>query len=250
MAPTSSSTTSNGSLHLYSSRRSTFNKTRKGVNRALNWPHALTAAAAKVSTIHPDHLAHAGFHCVPTVEAPTRSACFSCRVEIEQWTEGDDPDQIHLDQSPTCGYAVLRYLTEQWPDGIRDKKEWDRAWGQESRDSSLWPNSARMQSARLASFQVAASQSDLWPHDSQSGVPSPASVSFPGGGGGGRGKQGMQILSADADLTCPIGTTVCIQIAAAGWFYRPGSGTDSDDNCICPYCTRTVEGWERGDNPV
>lgn len=53
-------------------------------------------------------------------------------------------------------------------------------------------------------------------------------------------------LHARADTRAPL----VLQIAAAGWFFTPGAGNDSDDNCVCPFCTRTVEGWEQGDDPM
>lgn len=39
------------------------------------------------------------------------------------------------------------------------------------------------------------------------------------------------------------------EIAAAGWHFAPEAG-DGVDRCVCAFCTRTVEGWEEGDDPV
>lgn len=157
-------------LHTYTARRATFNKSRKGANRALNWPHPLTVAASKTSTVHPDHLAQAGFYCTPTAEEPTRSQCFACGTVVEHWNEGDSPIELHLQKNETCGWALMTHLTEIWPDGIRDKKGWDKAWGV---NGTLWPQSSRMQSARVASFQAGD-----WPHEQRSGVPSTSEVSL------------------------------------------------------------------------
>ncbi|SGZ30409.1 BQ5605_C048g12352 [Microbotryum silenes-dioicae] len=40
------------------------------------------------------------------------------------------------------------------------------------------------------------------------------------------------------------------QLASAGWWFRPEADEDAGDRCYCPYCTRTVEGWEAGDDAV
>ncbi|KAM0750078.1 hypothetical protein T439DRAFT_326047 [Meredithblackwellia eburnea MCA 4105] len=45
------------------------------------------------------------------------------------------------------------------------------------------------------------------------------------------------------------GVPTAKEIADAGWFFRPGSEGGGDDTCVCPFCTRTVEGWEEGDVP-
>lgn len=165
MAPASASSTT---LHLTSTRRSTYKKARKGAQRPLNWPHPLTASKSSPSSIHPDHLAAAGFYSTPTAEEPTRSTCFSCSAVVEVWTEGDDPIATHVEISPSCGWALLKLLLTSWPDGVREKKEWDAAWGQ---GGDLWPRSERVESARLASFGTG------WPHDGEEGVPSTNEVS-------------------------------------------------------------------------
>ncbi|ORY52833.1 hypothetical protein BCR35DRAFT_18663 [Leucosporidium creatinivorum] len=205
MAPSASS--SAALLHLIPTRRATYNKSRKGAQRALNWPFALASSAAKPSpsTIHPDHLAAAGFHSTPTAEQPTRSTCFLCEVVVEEWAEGDQPLEVHLELNDQCGWAVLQRILTTWTDGLREKKEWKGAWGERG---EWWPKSDYMISAREASFEKG------WPHEGEKGVPTKE------------------------------------EIAAAGWFFAPGRDGDSDDQCICPFCTRTVEGWEEGDDPV
>ncbi|SCV72303.1 BQ2448_4997 [Microbotryum intermedium] len=40
------------------------------------------------------------------------------------------------------------------------------------------------------------------------------------------------------------------QLASAGWWFRPEADEEAGDRCYCPYCTRTVEGWEAGDDAV
>lgn len=40
------------------------------------------------------------------------------------------------------------------------------------------------------------------------------------------------------------------EISSAGWYFRPGKELDENDQCVCCYCTRTVGGWEVGDDPM
>ena len=164
MAPTT--------LHVLQSRRATFNKSRKGANRALNWPHPLTNTASKPSssTIHPDHLAAAGFYSTPTAEEPTRSTCYLCESVVDSWEEGDDPLERHLELNDSCGWAVLQQLQGDWAqyEGTRDKKEWAAAFG---KAGELHPRSERVRSARASSFSVG------WPHTGVKGVPTAEEVS-------------------------------------------------------------------------
>ncbi|KAM0791649.1 hypothetical protein ACM66B_006085 [Microbotryomycetes sp. NB124-2] len=216
MAPSSQSQ-AHASLHLVQSRRSTYHKSRKGSQRALNWPFAVTGSQANSSTIHPDKLAHNGLYSTPTTESPTCSTCFACGAVVDKLDEGDDPIEKHaqalLAQHDThtraCGWLTLKRIQQLWPEGLVDgthadnDKDWDKVLGDEWRQ----PHSDRMLQARLDTFKHG------WPHEKTKGVPPKE------------------------------------QIAAAGWFFRPGTG-DAVDNCLCPFCTRTVEGWEAGDDPV
>ena len=56
-------------MHLLANRRATFEKSRKGANKSLNWPHPLKVRN-QPSTIHPDALAHAGFLHDPISDSP------------------------------------------------------------------------------------------------------------------------------------------------------------------------------------
>ncbi|GAA5925744.1 baculoviral IAP repeat-containing protein [Sporobolomyces koalae] len=200
------------SLHLNTSRRSTFHKTRKGVHRSQNWPFPLTAAASKSSTIHPDHLAQAGFYSTPTADDSTVTTCFACEVAVGVWEEGEDPLSRHLaaveEAELECPWATIQEASWESTGGLEGKgssAEWERYWGPEGK---LHPRGEIMDRARKGTFALG------WPNHGKAGVP-----------------------TAD-------------EIASAGWYFRPGSTAESADRCVCPYCIRTVEGWEEGDDPV
>jgi len=236
MAPSASSsstsTASAGPLHLIPTRRATYNKSRKGAQRRLNWPHPLASSLAKPSpsSIHPQHLAAAGFHSTPTLQHPTRSTCFLCHIIVEEWIEGDSPLQRHLELNHHCGWAILQTILHRWAQGLRDHKDWTAAWGQRA---EWWPKSDYINQARLASFDKG------WPHQGDERVPSKEEVCY------------LAIRDSTLLLLLTLTpSTTTTQIAAAGWFFAPGRDGDSDDQCICPFCTRTVEGWEQGDDPV
>ncbi|GAA5864180.1 hypothetical protein JCM3774_001247 [Rhodotorula dairenensis] len=215
MAPTAS-TSHSSALHLASARRATYNKTRKGANKALNWPYPLTAAAARTSSIHPDRLVEAGFYCTPTHDDPTVTTCFLCEIVIGQWEEGEDPlyrHQAAIDEAEIrCGW--LDVLSQsRTRDGGTDggiahvpRDTWPVIWG--GQGAEMHPRGERMTWARLATFRLG------WPHEGVRGVPTKE------------------------------------DIAAAGWVFRPGAEEESQDQCACIYCGRTVEGWEEGDDPV
>ncbi|BGP16712.1 hypothetical protein JCM10213_009129 [Rhodosporidiobolus nylandii] len=197
-------------LHLAPARRATYHKTRKGANKALNWPYPLTAAAAKNSSIHPDRLVAAGFYCTPTADDPTVTTCFLCEVVVGEWEEGEEPLYRHQaaaeEAGLSCGWATVCQASwgEQGVEG-RDKRDWEEAWGE---DGVLHPRGDTMSSAREETFRLG------WPHEGVKGVPTKE------------------------------------EIAAAGWYFRPGNADDSNDQCACTYCGRIIEGWEAGDDPV
>ncbi|KAK4047231.1 hypothetical protein OIV83_005533 [Microbotryomycetes sp. JL201] len=215
--PPTSQAHAQASLWLVQSRRATYHKSRKGQQRALNWPFPLTGHAANASTVHPDRLADCGLYSTPTLDSPTCSTCFACSAVIAQLQDGDDPVEKHLQaldastgEPAVCGWLTLKRIQHSWPEGVidaitrdGDSSDWAAILGDEWRQ----PHSKRLNEARSHTFEYG------WPHEGQTGIPS---------------KQ---------------------EIAAAGWFFRPGPG-DAVDNCLCPFCTRTVEGWEAGDDPV
>lgn len=176
MAPTASTSALQQQLHLASARRATFNKTRKGANKALNWPYPLTGAAARTSTIHPDRLVEAGFYCTPTHDDPTVTTCFLCEIVIGQWEEGEDPLYRHeaaIDEAEIrCGW--LDVLNQSWTkegaDGLAltPRQTWPEIWGDE-----MHPRGERMAWARLATFRLG------WPHEGQDGVPTKEEVRRP-----------------------------------------------------------------------
>ncbi|GAA6062770.1 hypothetical protein JCM10212_006883 [Sporobolomyces blumeae] len=200
------------SLWLTSSRRSTFHKARKGALRSQNWPFPLTAAASRTSTVHPDHLARAGFYSTPTSDDPTVTTCFACDVVVGVWEEGEDPMARHVaaadEAQLDCPWASVQTASWEATGGLEGKDretDWPRCWGD---DGEMHPRGVAMERARKGTFAKG------WPHHGEKGVP-----------------------TAD-------------DIASAGWYFRPGSDDESADRCVCPYCIRTVEGWEAGDDPV
>ncbi|CEQ42474.1 SPOSA6832_04284, partial [Sporobolomyces salmonicolor] len=199
------------SLHLASSRRSTFHKARKGAQRALNWPYPLTAAAAKSSSIHPDHLVYAGFYSTPTNEDPTVTTCFACEVAVGMWEEGEDPVMRHLaatvEAGVECPWATIQSASWEGTGGLggKDEQSWKKYWGEEG---EMHPRGDKMARARKGTFAKG------WPHHGAKGVP-----------------------TAD-------------EIASAGWYFLPGATDESSDRCSCCYCNRIVEGWEAGDDPI
>lgn len=232
MAPTASTS----QLHLATGRRATFNKTRKGANKALNWPYPLTGAAAKASTIHPDRLVEAGFYCTPVHDDPTVTTCFLCDIVIGQWEEGEDPLYRHTaaveEAEIACGWLAV--LSESWTrpgsDGLasRPRNTWSDLWGGEG--AANHPRGERMRWARLATFRLG------WPHEGEEGVPSKEEVRL--------SRLAHSVYMVTLSRHC------ALQIADAGWVYRPGADQDSHDQCACIYCGRTVEGWEEGDDPM
>lgn len=205
-------------LQYQSTRKTTFAKTRKGASKALNWPHALLP---KTTTIHPTLLSSAGWYHTPTAESTDRTTCYSCKNEVEGWTEGDDAIKAHLEiANGECGF--IKMLSVVWEE-LKDDDAWD--WGVDGID---WPASPSMQLAREATFLVG------WPHHGVEGIPTP-----------------QQVRSFAALLLVILLTKMRRgQIAAAGMYFKPSNLEDEEDNCACPYCLRSVASWEAGDDPM
>lgn len=147
-------------LHLQSSRRLTYHKTRKGELKSLNWPHALTP---KSITIHPEKLSQAGFISTPTATAPDLVTCYLCQTTVQDWTVGDLPLERHREANPYCAYVKMQSVVwDEW----RTEAEWD--WGDDGED---WPRSEKMDQARLDTFAIG------WPHAGVTGIPTPDEVS-------------------------------------------------------------------------
>jgi len=162
------------SLHLQPSRRSTFHKTRKGALRSQNWPFPLTVAASKTSSIHPDHLAQAGFYSTPTPDDATVTTCFACEVVVGVWEEGEDPLARHLaaaeEAELECPWAIIQEASWEKTGGLDGKDsetEWAACWGQ---DGKMHPRGELMQRARKGTFALG------WPHHGEKGVPTPEEV--------------------------------------------------------------------------
>ncbi|GAA6011998.1 hypothetical protein JCM11491_000130 [Sporobolomyces phaffii] len=204
-------------LWLAAARRSTFSNRRKGKNEPLNWPHPITQRQFETSTIHPDHLAHAGFYSTPHLDDPTVTTCFACGVLVGQWDEGESPLARHLAAAaePTddgggpieCPWATLVHASWAPAGGLAgtSRDEWDARWGP---DAEFHPRGAVMERARRGTFDLG------WPHHGKKGFP-----------------------TAD-------------EIAAAGFYFCPQPDPEASDQCDCPYCGRSAENWEAGDDPV
>ena len=156
------------SLNHPSFRRATFHKTRRGVLKALNWPHPLIP---KSLSIHADKLSLAGFIHIPTLESPDLTRCFLCALEVDGWAVGDDPWERHRVGNRDCAMIKLEHV--EWTEW-RDQADWD--WGVDGVD---WPRSEEMDRARLETFSIG------WPHEGSLGIPTkeevrppPLSVSF------------------------------------------------------------------------
>lgn len=163
------------------------------------------------STIHPDLLTLHGFHHTPTIAQPALTTCFLCEVVVE-WSEGDDPSSVHLDKAPECGWAVLR--SESWE---KDKGATGEARGKD------------------------------WDWESTSALPWPRQEeSFPGNERLARARE----MTFSAGWPAGKGVPTSEEIAKAGWYFRPGNEEDEGDRCVCAYCERAVEGWEKGDDPL
>ncbi|GAA6056283.1 hypothetical protein JCM3770_006756 [Rhodotorula araucariae] len=199
------------SLHLVPTRRATFHKSRKAAaTKPLNWPYPLTGPAAKASSVHPDRLAEAGFFATPTRDDPTVTTCFLCDVVIGEWEDGEDPLYRHQAAADEAGIRC-GWVTVQ-----------SEGWGPEGVDArppeqweALWGDDGELhpRGGRMGAAREHTFRIG-WPHHGEEGIPTAA------------------------------------EIAAAGWYFRPGATEESADQCACLYCGRTVEGWEEGDDPV
>lgn len=162
-------------LHLVAARRATFHKNRKGqATKLLNWPHPLTAAEAKRSTIHPDHLALAGFYSTPMDDDPTVTTCFQCECVVGMWEEGESPVERHLavcdEERVECPWAVIQHAS--WESlgflAAKSRDEWEECWG---KDGVLHPRGPLLERARRGTFEHG------WPHQGKKGMPTPDDVS-------------------------------------------------------------------------
>jgi hypothetical protein len=90
-------------------RLQSFSSTKRIKNKSLTasssvkWPHPASYAA------NPKTLAEAGFYFNPSWDERDGVTCFMCGKELSDWTELDDPFDIHWDKcSGSCVWAVVR----------------------------------------------------------------------------------------------------------------------------------------------
>ncbi|GAA5990824.1 hypothetical protein JCM5350_005129 [Sporobolomyces pararoseus] len=201
-------------LHLSTARRATFHKNRKGAStKPLNWPYPLTAAESKRSTVHPDHLAAVGFYSIPEEEDPTRTKCFSCQVEVAQWEEGEDPLFRHLEAVKEDDEI------DGCPWATILQVSWAHEGGLEGKTREEWEGcwGEKGELHPRGEIMERARRGTFehgWPH---------------------HGKKKMPTAE---------------DIAGAGWYFSPNPLEEDSDVVCCPYCARTVGGWEEGDDPV
>lgn len=121
-------------------------------------------------------MSSAGFYHSPTNAKPLLTRCYLCKVEVEEWEEGDSPIEKHLvasrlvelpnqPEGSECALAVVK--SQSWEtDGARLGDTWD--WGESGVN---WPRGERMENARKGTFAVG------WPV-MEEGVPSIDEVSL------------------------------------------------------------------------
>lgn len=131
---------------------------------SLQWPFT-----SPDSTLTSAELAFAGFHHCPIKAAPLRTRCFLCTGEVSNWEEGDDPVDVHFQQSPSCGWAVIK--TEEWLSGVRPKSDWLQSWGEAQQGH---PRGDKMHHARLDTFRLG------WPYDGAEGMPTTEQIAEAG----------------------------------------------------------------------
>jgi len=96
-------------MQIFERRLRSFSSTKRVKNLSLTasssvkWPHPASYAA------NPDTLAEAGFYFDPSWEDRDNVTCFMCGKELHDWTELDDPFDIHWDKcSESCVWAIVR----------------------------------------------------------------------------------------------------------------------------------------------
>jgi hypothetical protein len=70
---------------------------------SIKWPHPSSFLA------NPTSLADAGFYFCPTYEDRDNVQCYMCHKELSDWTDDDDPFEIHWEKCRTsCAWAIVR----------------------------------------------------------------------------------------------------------------------------------------------
>ncbi|KIY72797.1 hypothetical protein CYLTODRAFT_486035 [Cylindrobasidium torrendii FP15055 ss-10] len=135
-------------MHRLANRQKSFKgqKRIKGPGKStvtVRWPHPDTFAAT------PETLAEAGFFWTPATGDEDAATCYKCQKEISDWTEEDDPFDIHFTKcAKSCSWAFLRC-------GLRTDVKDGRFV---STEKNRFPNSKAMENARLDTFVD-------WKHD-------------------------------------------------------------------------------------
>lgn len=96
-------------MQAYKSRLDSFSKPIRVKNASLTtsspvrWPHPTSYAAT------PHTLAEAGFYFNPSWDDRDNVTCFTCGKELSDWTQTDDPFEIHwVKCRASCVWAVVR----------------------------------------------------------------------------------------------------------------------------------------------
>ncbi|CAK5273841.1 unnamed protein product [Mycena citricolor] len=131
-------------MEVLHNRLNSFNKQKRG--KALTWNHP------KHWHANPNTLAEAGFYFDPSPEDTDNATCFMCDKQVTDWTEEDDPFEIHYKKcSKTCSWAMVRC-------GLRHDMDSDGNYN--FTDKARIPTSKAMEKARLLTFT-----SIGWKHD-------------------------------------------------------------------------------------
>jgi hypothetical protein len=157
-------------MQVYQNRLDSFSAPKRVKNPSLTasslikWPHP-TSYTANHHT-----LAEAGFYFNPSWEDRDNVTCFMCGKELSDWTETDDPFEIHWAKcKASCVWAVVRC-------GLKEDVDQDGryvfpfisyGWNADtwrryvSTNKTRLPAGKAMEKARLGTFTT----NGWWPHD-------------------------------------------------------------------------------------
>jgi hypothetical protein len=93
------------SMHILQNRINSFSKPKRKQGKSSNfkWPHPEYFTATPVT------LAEAGFYYDPSPEDVDNVTCYMCGKELSEWTEEDDPFDIHFKKcGKKCSWAIVR----------------------------------------------------------------------------------------------------------------------------------------------
>ena len=225
-------------MQVYQHRLDSFSSQKRVKNTSLTtssavkWPHPPSYTATPLS------LAEAGFYFNPSWEDRDNVTCFMCGKELSDWTELDDPFDIHwVKCSASCVWAVVRCGLKEDVDphgrsafmsyfvliGVVDTRF--RFVFTKTR----LPSGKAMEKARLGTF----TRNGWWPHDAVKNH------------GANSKKVPVHFYALDVRVL------IREQMAKAGFVYTPHIADDNnDDTASCLYCNISLGGWNPEDDPL